>query len=320
MKMISRVAWAACRKSGLATLFTDELFIRIQYRCMTGKHLRLNPPVDFNEKIQWLKLNYRNPLIVQCADKYAVRDFVGERIGERYLAKCIGVYDRADEVDFEALPNRFVMKATHASGWNIICPDKMRLNQDLALRKIRNWLRKDYSQNGREWQYRQIEPRMICEEFLSDSNGAVIKDYKLLTFHGETKYIWVDHVESVESGFSLNALHETGYSKPKLNSRQIRYRDFYDANWNLKHDVSNIVESANSTVVSKPECLDEMLDVAYKLAHDFPQCRVDLYVIDGKRIVFGELTFSSDNGCSNNYVQSFNDELGSYVELPEAIA
>lgn len=319
--MIARVAWGACRKSGLTALFTDEFFTRIQYRCMTGKHLRLNPPVDFNEKIQWLKLNYRNPLIVQCADKYAVREFVGERIGERYLVKCIGIYDHANEINFEALPDKFVMKATHASGWNIICPNKMLLDQNLALRKIRKWLRSDYSQNGREWQYRSIKPRMICEEFLSDSNGAVIKDYKLLTFHGETKYIWVDHVESVEGGeSSVNTLQETGYSKPKMTSKQIRYRDFYDTNWNLKQGVSNSAETAMSTAVSKPECLDEMLDVAYKLTHDFPQCRVDLYVIDGKRIVFGELTFSSDNGCSSNYVQSFNDELGSYIELPEVTA
>ena len=126
--MLMRKLWSICRIIGLTRLLSDEAFVRIQYRAMTGKRLFLNPPGDFNEKIQWLKLHYRNPLMVTCADKWAVREFVRQRIGEKYLAECLGVYDDVQKIPFERLPNQFVLKATHGSGWNIICPDKSKID------------------------------------------------------------------------------------------------------------------------------------------------------------------------------------------------
>ena len=315
MGIISKKIWSICRVLGMTRFLTDDKFIRLQYRAMLGKRLRLNPPIDFNEKLQWLKLHYRNPLMVTCADKWAVREFVKERIGEEYLAECIGVYDDVEKIPFETLPRQFVLKATHGSGWNIICPDKAQIDWNLAKKKMRKWLNSDFSKNGREWQYRQIKPQIICEKFIIDTETPVLRDYKLFTFNGETKYIWVDFMETSESCQGQEIEQEVGYSNPKVSEGCIRYRNIYDTNWNLMTGRGSLYPCKDTSAIRKPECLDEMLEVAKKLASDFPQCRVDLYVIEGKRIVFGELTFTSANGCNAFYPQSFNDELGSYIAL-----
>ena len=314
MSKIAQKAWLLVRLAGLTKLLSDEAFCRLQYRAMTGKRLRLDPPVDFNEKLQWLKLHYRNPLMVTCADKWAVREFIKERIGEKYLAECIGVYDDVEKIPFELLPQQFVLKATHGSGWNIICPDKAKIDWNLAKKKMRKWLKSDFSKNGREWQYHEIKPQIICEKFLIDPKTPVLRDYKLFTFKGETKYIWVDFTEQVTQHENLEIAQEVGYSKPKIVDGMVRYRNIYDANWNFMPGRGSLHPCKATDAVKKPECLDEMIDVAKKLACDFPQCRVDLYVLGGKRIVFGELTFTGGNGCNAFYPQSFNDELGSYID------
>ena len=314
MSKIAQKTWSLARLAGLTKLLSDEAFCRLQYRAMTGKRLRLDPPVDFNEKLQWLKLHYRNPLMVTCADKWAVREFIKERIGEKYLAECIGVYDDVEKIPFELLPQQFVLKATHGSGWNIICPDKAKIDWNLAKKKMRKWLKSDFSKNGREWQYHEIKPQIICEKFLIDPKTPVLRDYKLFTFKGETKYIWVDFTEQVTQHENLEIAQEVGYSKPKIVDGMVRYRNIYDANWNFMPGRGSLHPCKATDAVKKPECLDEMIDVAKKLACDFPQCRVDLYVLGGKRIVFGELTFTGGNGCNAFYPQSFNDELGSYID------
>lgn len=304
--------WSAARIAGLTRFLSDKTFCQLQYYSMLGKRLRLNPPVDFNEKLQWLKLHYRNPLMVTCADKWAVREYVMDRIGEKYLADCIGVYDDVEKIPFESLPQQFVLKATHGSGWNIICPDKSKIDWQLAKSKMRKWLKSDFSRNGREWQYHEIKPQIICEKFLVDSELPMLRDYKLFTFRGETKYIWVDFTEPIDGS---RVIQEVGYSKPKVVNGLVRYRNFYDSSWNFMPGRGSLHPCKETTSVKKPECLDEMIEIARKLACDFPQCRVDLYVLGGKRIVFGELTFTGGNGCNAFYPQTFNDELGSYIDL-----
>lgn len=318
MHAILKAAWAVARNVGLTRMLSDELFVRLQYYVMMGKRLRLNPPVDFNERLQWLKLYYRNPLYVIGADKYAVRKMVAERIGERYLAKCLGVYERVEDIDFDTLPEKFVLKATHGSGWNIICPDKSKIEWPLAQRKMRKWLKTDFSKNGREWQYREIKPRIVCEEFLVDPDCPMLRDYKLFTFKGETKYIWVDFTLSKDGKNLPVHEQEVGYANPKISENEVKVRNIYDPQWNFMAGRGSLYPSIDTPLVRKPECLEEMLTLARKLASDFPHCRVDFYVIGGKRVVFGELTFTSANGCNAFYPQSFNDELGSYITLPEA--
>lgn len=318
MRRIIKLMLSVLRTSGIACLLPDETYVKIQYFAMMGKHLRLNPPVDFNEKLQWLKLFYRNPLYVVGADKFAVRKFVEDRIGAQYLAKCLGVYDRVEDIDEETLPDKFVLKATHGSGWNIVCPDKRKIDWQLAKRKMRKWLKSDFSNVGREWQYHEIKPQIICEEFIEDPECPMLRDYKLFTFKGETKYIWVDFTLSKKGNGASVHKQEVGYSNPKVSDDEIKVRNIYDANWNYMPGRGSIYPSVNTPEVRRPDCLNEMLELARKLAYDFPHCRVDFYVIGGKRIVFGELTFSSANGCNAFYPQSFNDELGSYIELPDS--
>ena len=315
MKGLQKFLWLALRKLGLTRFLSDEFFARIQYFSMLGKRLRLDSPIDFNEKLQWLKLHYRNPLMVTCADKWAVREFVKERIGEKYLAECVGVYDDVEKIPFEDLPRQFVLKATHGSGWNIICPDKLKIDWNLAMKKMRKWLKSDFSKNGREWQYHEIKPQIICEKFLIDPETPVLRDYKLFTFKGETKYIWVDFTENADGSHGAHIEQEVGYSNPKVAEGCVRYRNIYDAQWNFMEGRGSLYSCKDTASIKRPECLNEMIEVARKLASDFPQCRVDLYVLGGNRIVFGELTFTSGNGCNAFYPQSFNDELGSYIDL-----
>ena len=313
--IFKRILWFLVRRSGIGALLPDAAYVRLQYRAMTGQRLDLVRPINFNEKIQWLKLHYRNPLMVTCADKWAVREFVKERIGDKYLAPCIGIYENVNEIPYDELPKKFVLKATHGSGWNIICPDKSKLNWTRAKRRLRKWLKSDFSQVGREWQYHDIKPRIICEEFLTDTESSVLRDYKLFTFRGETKYIWVDYTEVVGDATNKESAQSVGYAKPKISNGVLRYRNIYDHSWNFMPGRGSLYPNKETPLIKKPECLAEMLDIAKKLASDFPQCRVDLYVLGGKRIVFGELTFSSGNGCNALYPQSFCDELGSYIDL-----
>ena len=316
MAGIIKNIWSLCRIIGLTKLLSDEMFVRLQYRAMMGKKLRLNPPIDFNEKLQWLKLHYRNPLYVIGADKYEVRKLVTERIGEQYLAKCLGVYERVEDIDFAALPDKFVLKGTHGSGWNIICPDKRKIDWPLAQAKMRKWLKKDFSLNGREWQYHEIKPRIICEEFLVDPDYPMLRDYKLFIFKGETKYIWVDFTEHRDGTPVAVREQEVGYSNPVVASDEVKLRNIYDANWNFMPGRGSLYPSHDTPTIARPVCLEEMKTLAKKLAGDFPHCRVDFYVMGGRRIVFGELTFTPGKGCNAFEPQSFCDELGRYIRLP----
>lgn len=287
--------WLVVCRSGIARLFSDELFAKLLMQFWLGKNLDLKCPRDYNEKLQWLKIHYRNPLMPICADKYAVRKYVEEKIGPEYLNDCIGIYEDVEDIPYEKLPGRFVLKATHGSSWNIICSDKSCLDWTLAKAKMKRWLKIDFSKYGREWQYHEIKPRIICEEFLEDKLHAELMDYKLLTFNGETKYIWVDHKD--------------------LNGQPLR--SFYNADWEFQKDKGHLYPNGNAKDVKRPECLAEMIALARKLSSGFPQCRVDFYVLENKRIVFGELTFSSANGCNPFYPQSFCDELGDCIVLPK---
>ena len=287
-----RWAWRLLFHSGFASLLSDRAFIKLQYEVVMGKQLDLEHPQDFNQKLQWLKLNYRNPLLVQCADKYAVREFVKERVGDVYLVELLGVYDSFEEIQLESLPSSFVLKATHGSGWNVVCRNKSSVDWISICRKFHLWLASDFSRFGREWQYREIPHRIICESYLEDASSPELRDYKIFCFDGVAKLIWVD--------FVMDAKH---------------YRNFYDTNWNFQPEKQILWPNAPAESVPKPVNLDEMLWVAERLSGGFPQVRVDLYNVDN-RVIFGELTFSSANGLAAFSSDAFARELGNYIKLP----
>ena len=284
--------WLLTVRLGLTNALSDQNFARLLHCFWLGRKMRESPPVDYNEKLQWLKIHYRHPLMPICADKYGVREYVKERIGDKYLNECLGVYDNAEDIEFERLPGRFVLKCTHGSSWNIVCSDKSKMDWDREKSRLNRWLKTDFSHYGREWQYHSIKPRIICEKFLVDDTCNDLRDFKLFTFQGETKYIWVEF---------------------KKDGRCLR--NIYSTDWVFQRGKGSRIPTGMGDEIPKPECLEEMLSLGRKLASQFPQCRVDFYVIGGKKIVFGELTFSSANGCNEFYPQSFNDELGGYINL-----
>lgn len=263
------------------------------YYCETGKKLDLKNPVTFNEKLQWLKLYDRKPEYVTYADKYAVRNYIKHTIGEEYLIPLVGVYDTVEEIPWNVLPNQFVLKCTHGSGCNIICIDKSNLNIKEAVRKLERWMKFNYYFPGREWCYKKIKPKIICEGFMEDASGSQLKDYKLYCFHGEPKVIQV-----------ISERNKGHY-----------YLDHFDLDWN-KLNIHQKNYSENHIIHDKPKNLDEMIAISIKLSKNIPFSRIDLYnSVTG--IYFGEITFFPVSGFIDFAEQQTDYLLGSWLELPK---
>lgn len=274
-------------------VFSPKLFTKYNYLVTFRKRLNLKKPKDFNEKIQWLKFNYRNELMVTCTDKYLVRDYVNNQISENILNELLYVYNAVEEIDWDILPNRFALKTTHGCGGNIICDDKSKLNLKDAIVKLNEWMKTDYSKISGEWQYGKITPRIICEKFLEDGSGKLPRDYKFYCFDGEPKVVLV--ISERESNIKL---------------------DFFDLKWNRLHLSKPIHESKE--IIKKPENLDVLLDYARKLSKPFPFVRADFYNVDGKPI-FGELTFTPAAGMATYYTDYGANYLGELLKLEKTI-
>lgn len=274
-------------------LISDEKLIKKRFKKRLGREVELDNPIKFNDKLQWLKLNWYNPIATKCADKYEVREYVKEKIGQEYLNELYGVYESVDEIDLDKLPNSFVLKATHGSGWNIICRDKNKMDWDAEFKKMRRWLRKNYYWQNREWVYKDIKPRIICEKFLSENNNSSLTDYKFFCFNGKATYCQV--------------IRDRGKNETI---------DFYDTNW--EHMPFNGLRDLpmSSIEYKKPEKYEEMVKLAEKLAGRFPFVRVDLYYVKHK-IIFGELTFFPLSGMGKFTPDEWDYKIGSLLKLPE---
>src|SRR5690554_1888512 len=169
----------------------DKLYLKLIYRGRIGKRLNLTNPKTFSEKIQWLKLYDRNPLYTTLVDKYEVRSIIRQEIGEDYLIPLIGVWDNFDDINFDELPNSFVLKCTHDSGGVIIVKNKNDFNINIARKKINSSLKKNYFYSGREWPYKNVKPRIIIEKFMVDTKSKQLIDYKLMCFNGSPKIVQV---------------------------------------------------------------------------------------------------------------------------------
>lgn len=265
--------------------------LRIQYLLLKKKFLDLKNPRTLDEKIQWLKLYNDSPLRTLLTDKYAVRDWIKERIGEKYLIPLLGKWDKPEEIEYSKLPEQFVLKANHGCGCNIIVKDKKSLEVDEVCRKMHKWLRTNYAYLCGELQYEKIKPCIIAEEFISDLDGD-IPDYKVWCFNGKAHYI----------------MYLSGRSKGLKMA-------FFDRNWvkqDFVYSYPRIMEQ-----VPKPICLQEMLDIAEKLSLGFPLVRVDLYILNDGSIKFGELTFTSAGGKSVWSPSNADLELGNLLKLPK---
>ena len=271
----------------------QDKYVKFYYEYYSGRKLDYNNPIDFNDKLSWYKVFYRKPILNQLVDKYAVRSYVKDKIGEEYLNDLIAVYDKASEVNFEKLPEKFVIKGTHGFHFNLIVKDKSTLNKSKAKFLFIKWLSKNqYYRGGMEWAYKNVKPRLIAEKFLEEEGKSVLNDYKFFCFEGKPKFVQVD----IERGNG-------------------DYRCYYDLEWN-KMDLITEVNNFYKGEIEKPENFEEMLLLSEKLADDFPFVRVDLYSVNGKTI-FGEMTFYPTDARKRFIPEEMNITIGNYFVLPK---
>jgi len=278
---------------GYLNFIPDAIYLKIAYRLIIEKHLNLENPQTLNEKLQWLKIYDRDSLYTNLVDKYEVKKYIAETIGKEYLIPLIGVWDKFEDIDFSQLPNQFVLKCTHDSGGLIICKDKSKLDFKAARNKINKCLKRNYYYFGREWPYKNVKPRIICEKLMVDESGVELKDYKFMCFNGEVKCSFVCSNRNSVNDLDL---------------------DYYDLNWNqmpFKGEHSN-----SGFLIPKPKNYDKMLEFAEKLSKNIPFLRVDFYETNGQ-LYFGELTFYDNSGYNRFTPESYDYLLGSWIELPK---
>ena len=272
-------------------LLSDKLFVKIAYRVRVGKKLNLSNPSTYNEKLQWLKLYDHNPLYTTMVDKYAAKAFVKDIIGDKYIIPTLGVWEKPEDIDWNSLPNQFVLKCTHDSGGLVICKDKSRLDKKSSINKLRKCLQHSFYMAGREWPYKDVPKRIIAEQYMEDEFGE-LRDYKFFCFGGEVKALFI---------------------ATERQSREEPYFDFFDENFNhldMRHGHPNA-----PVLPPKPKCFELMKQIASKLSEGHPELRVDLYEVNGK-VYFGELTFFHHSGFVHFEPSEWDEKFGAMIKLP----
>jgi len=271
----------------------DETMIRIQYKIKTGRKIDLKKPARYSEKVQWYKLKYRDPLMIQCADKYGVREYVKSKGLEKILIPLYGVYKNAEDINFDTLPNKFVLKTTNGSHTNIFCEDKSKFNRNEAVEKLNTWLKSKRIKAGREWAYYNIEPKIICEAYLEKDRTGDLPDYKFYCFNGEVFCLYVCSERNINGDTKISIFDRD------FNKMPVKRKNIDEVSLNIR----------------KPENFETMIRYAEILSSDFPHVRVDLYNKDGF-IYFGELTFYSASGYIEFEPDNFDFVLGEKFKLP----
>jgi hypothetical protein len=272
-------------------IISDALYLKVYFRLMMGEKLDLQHPKTFNQKTQWLKLHNTDARYTQMVDKFGVREIIKKEIGEEYLIPLLGVWNEFDDIDFEKLPGQFVLKATHDNESIVICKDKSALDIDSARKKLNSTLRRNYFYRGREYPYKNVKPRIICEQYMVDESGTDLKDYKFYCFNGEPKLFIRISNRFADMKFA--------YYDMELNRLPFNQGKYVDSN----------------ETITKIESFDTMIEIAKKFSKGIPFVRVDLYNINGK-IYFGEFTFHDDGGVVPFHPQEWDKKLGDLIKLP----
>lgn len=283
--------------SFLSLFISDKYFLYIQYFLRTGKPLSLKSPKLYNEKIQWLKLYYRNPLLNRCVDKWEVRKHVREKGLEDILIDASGPYDSVDEINFCELPSEFILKLTNGSGFNIICLDKKTFDIKKAKNRFKGWTGLNFYHARREWAYKDVKNRIICERLIRTADGMLPSDYRFFCFDGEVKFVAVD-LDSVVDG--------------KKTSQYFRH--LFTPEWE-ELDVSIQYPKKAGFKIPPPPNLRKMLEISAILAEGFPAVRIDLYDT-GDHIYFGEMTFYHASGYQKITPESYEEKMGDWLNLP----
>ncbi|MBE7046066.1 MAG: glycosyl transferase [Ruminococcaceae bacterium] len=254
-----------------------------------GKNLNLENPLSFSEKLQWLKLYDHNPEYTRIVDKVTFKDYITEKIGAQYIVPNIGVWEKFEDIDFDKMPEKFVLKCNHDSGGVVICKDKSKFDIESAKKKINKSLKTNYYWSGREWPYKGVKPCILAEEYLDLPEGMV--EYKMFSFNGEAKIIDV----------CMGVAHTP-----------TRTNTFFDREWNKLPIHTHLPNEKGD--VKPPEELSEMLEIADKLSKGIPQVRVDFYIYKGQ-IYLGEMTFFHDSGMTKITPEEWDYKMGEYIDL-----
>lgn len=271
----------------------DKKYIQLLWKYKMNYSLDLDNPKTFNEKLQWLKLYNRKPEYTIMVDKYLVKEYVAEIIGREYIIPTLAVWNSVDDIDFQLLPKQFVLKCTHDSGGLVICKDKSLLDIDKVKIRIQRSLNTDYYMLGREWPYKNVQRRILAEQYMEDLDTHELRDYKFFCFNGEPRFLFI-------------ATGRQTQSEPCF--------DFFDMDFNhlpFRHGHPNA-----SILPSKPKNFELMKTLSKKLSRGLTHVRVDLYEINGK-VYFGELTFFHHSGMVPFEPQEWDYKLGEMIELPK---
>ena len=266
----------------------DELYIKLMWKLSRLNYpLNLSNPQTFNEKLQWLKLHDRNPKYTIMVDKIRVKEWVASKIGEQHIIPTLGVWEAPEDIDFDSLPNQFVLKCNHNSGIGVyVCKDKRLMNKKKVIKDLKKGLQQNYYKEGREWPYKNVKPMVLAEKYMEDESGFELKDYKVFNFNGEPKIIEIDYDRFI------------GHK-----------RHLYDVDWN-KIDATIEFPSDPDRSFEKPKVLDQLLSLARTLSEGIPHVRTDFYIVRD-RIYFGEMTFFHGSGLEHITPLDFDKQMGS---------
>ena len=285
LSLLMRLNWA----------FPDKLYLKLLYRLKMGKRLNLKRPKTFNEKLQWLKLYNRKPEYTTMVDKYAVKEYVANIVGEEYIIPTLGVWDTPNDIDWDSLPDKFVLKTTHGGGGNgvVICKDKSNFDKQKAVNILWNSYKLDIYRVLREWPYKNVPKRIIAEKYMNDKTSNDLVDYKFTCFNGYADNVMV--------------CTERSTGKPKFY--------FFDREWNLMPLNIRGKNTNKNFKLPKPSCMDKMFELAGKLSEGIPFLRVDFYCVENHPY-FGELTFFPDSGFDKNLLKETEEYFGNKIILP----
>lgn len=278
---------------GLNKWMPDRIYLERKFYARLGYPLNLENPETYNEKLQWLKLYDHRNEYTMMVDKYEVKSYVADVIGNEYVIPTLGVWDKPEDIDFDALPEQFVLKVTHDSGGLVICKDKSRLDIDSVIRRLKDSLKRNYYLVHREWPYKNVQRRIICETYMEDNETSELRDYKFFCFDGIPKALFIAQDRQKE-------LEETKF-------------DFFDMEFNHL-PFTNGHPNADS-LPSKPLNFELMKELAMKLSKGIPHVRVDFYEVNGQ-VYFGELTFSHWSGFVSFDPFEWDTTFGSWIKLP----
>lgn len=294
-KIVNRVM-SCLLYSKLGYSLPDKIYLKLMYYWKNGKHLNLNNPKGYNEKLNWIKLFDHNPLYTTLVDKYSVKEWVAKKIGPQYVIPTIGVWDSPDEISWEKLPNRFVLKTTHGGGGDgiIICKDKATFNKEEAISKLKGAMNTDPYIRLREWPYKNVPHKILAEVYMEDNKNHELRDYKFFAFDGKVKALFIA-------------------SERQKRGEEVKF-DFYDSEFNhldiiQKHPMSG-------KAIEKPEKFEEMKAIASKLSKGLPEVRCDLYEINGN-VYFGEMTFFHHGAIVPFHPEKWDEIFGSWINLPK---